>query len=219
MRFGLIAFDLDGTLVDSLADLAASANALLAEQGVTPLDEAAIGRMVGDGAAMLVTRVFAAASLPQPSDALDRFLAIYNARLLQCTRPYPGIPDLLRQLSARRVPLAVLTNKPLHSTWQVLDGLDLARFFPRDRVLGGDGPFPRKPDPAALLHLAAAAGVDRQRTLLVGDSMVDAGTAASAGTGLCLARYGFGFADVAVAQLQPQPFVIDRPLDLVRFLY
>ncbi len=65
----------------------------------------------------------------------------------------------------------MLTNKPIASTRRILDGLDLARHFPPDAVLGGDGPFPRKPDPAALLHLAARAGAEADATLLVGDSV------------------------------------------------
>jgi phosphoglycolate phosphatase len=84
----------------------------------------------------------------------------------------------------------VLTNKPLGHTERLLEGLDLARFFAD--VLGGDGALPRKPDPAGLRHLMSAHGVVPSRTVLIGDSMVDAATARSAGTAFCLARYGFG---------------------------
>jgi phosphoglycolate phosphatase len=86
--------------------------------------------------------------------------------------------------------LAVLTNKPLEHTERLLKELDLARFFAG--VLGGDGPIPRKPDPAGLRHLMSAHRAVPSRTILVGDSRVDATTAASAGTAFCLARYGFG---------------------------
>ena len=124
----LVVFDFDGTLVDSRRDLAESANQVLQEYGGTPHSEEAIGRMVGDGAATLVARAFAAAHLPQPSAALDRFLAVYNRRLLTFTRPYPGIPEVLEQLQSR-VTVGVLTNKPLGPTRNILDGLDLARFL------------------------------------------------------------------------------------------
>ena len=87
--------------------------------------------MVGDGAATLVARAFAAAGVEPPADALDRFLAIYNDRLLSHTRPYPGIPELLDALGARAT-LAVLTNKPLAATRRILGGLDLARYFAED---------------------------------------------------------------------------------------
>src|SRR5438874_8494910 len=115
MNSRLIVFDLDGTLVDSRRDLANSMNTLLAECGAAPLPEETIGRMVGDGAAVLVARGFAAARVPAPPDALARFLAIYDDHLLDHTRPYDGIADALTALG-RRADLAVLTNKPLAAT-------------------------------------------------------------------------------------------------------
>lgn len=216
-RSGLIVFDLDGTLIDSRRDLAESANAVLAQFGAGPLAEDAIGRMIGDGAATLVARAFAAAGCAQPHDALERFLAIYNSRLLTFTRPYPGIPEALADLAAR-TDLAVLTNKPLAPTMQILSGLGLASFFSREAVLGGDGPFPRKPDPAGLLHLAAKAGVPIGETLLIGDSSIDWRTARAAGARICLARYGFGFDGVPPSELGGDDRVIGAPADLLSVL-
>jgi phosphoglycolate phosphatase len=213
----LLAFDLDGTLVDSRRDLAESANELLIEYGCGPLAEKSIVRMVGSGAATLVARAFAAANRPLPPQALDRFLSIYGRRLLRFTRAYPGMPDVLEQLSSR-VMLAVLTNKPAAATHQILAGLDLDRFFPPARVLGGDGPLPRKPDPAGLLQLASDSGVPSSDTMLVGDSMIDLRTARHARTQVCLARYGFGFEDVPTAELLPEVRLIDAPEDLLAIL-
>ncbi len=215
--FHLVAFDLDGTLVDSLRDLAESANALLVELGAAPLDEEAIGRMVGDGAATLVRRVLVAAGRPERPDALARFLAIYNARLLNCTRPYPGVATLLAALEGR-VKLAVLTNKPLEATRRILDGLDLARYFPADRVVGGDGPFPRKPDPAGLQWLASVETAPLDRTVLVGDSPIDWRTAQNAGARICVARYGFGAAGFKPGDLKADDRSINSPLDLLTLL-
>src|SRR5258707_8498667 len=189
--FQLYVFDLDGTLIDSRRDLANATNALLVECGAAPLPEDRIGRMVGDGAATLVARAFDASGLARPADALPRFLAIYESHLLEHTRPYPGIPALLDALGAR-ASLAVLTNKPLASTRRILAGLDLARHFADEAVVGGDGPFPRKPDPAGLQHLIAQAKVSVESTLLVGDSNIDWRTGRAALTPVCLARDGFG---------------------------
>jgi phosphoglycolate phosphatase len=213
----LVVFDLDGTLVDSRRDLAESANAILEQCGGGPLAEDLIGRMVGDGAATLVARAFSAAGCAKPPDALERFLAIYNSRLLKFTRPYPGIPGTLKTLS-RRVPLAVLTNKPLHATREILEGLALAQFFPAARVLGGDGPFPRKPDPSGLLHLAAGAQVSARDTVLVGDSVIDWRTGRAAGAKVCLVRYGFGFEGFPVEDLSPDDRAVDQPAGLLQML-
>jgi phosphoglycolate phosphatase len=212
----LIVFDLDGTLIDSRRDLAESANAVLQEHGCAPQSEEAIGRMVGDGAATLVRRAFAAASCPQPANALERFLAIYNGRLLKFTRPYPGVAETLRALDGRAT-LAVLTNKPLAATREILTGLGLAAFF-ADRVLGGDGPLPRKPDPAGLVHLMADTHMRPAETLLVGDSVIDWETAHAASAHSCVARYGFGFDGFPVERLTGDDRLIDRPMQLLETL-
>jgi phosphoglycolate phosphatase len=170
--------------------------------------------MVGDGAATLVARAFAAVEIDRPSDALERFLRIYGDHLLDHTRPYPGIREALDHLRSRRQ-LAVLTNKPLASTRRILDGLSLASYFPPAAVVGGDGPFPRKPDPAALCHLAAQADVPLRDTLLVGDSAIDWRTARAAGVAACLVRYGFGFDGVPLDQLRAEDRVISAPNELM----
>jgi phosphoglycolate phosphatase len=210
----LFVFDLDGTLVDSLRDLADSANELLAACGAQRLGEAAIGSMVGDGAARLVARAMLSAGVRPPADALDRFLAIYDTRLLDHTRPYEGIPEALDALG-ERASLALLTNKPLGATRRILAGVDLIRFFDEDAMIGGDGPFPRKPDAAGLLHLCARAGVGAGEAMMVGDSVIDWQTAKKAGTRICLARYGFGFRGFPQADLARDDVVIDRPADLL----
>jgi phosphoglycolate phosphatase len=213
--FRLFVFDLDGTLVDSRRDIADAANALLESCGATPLAEDRIGRMVGDGAAVLVARAFAAGGVEAPPDALDRFLLLYQERLLVHTRPYPGIPDALEALG-RQATLAVLTNKPLRATREVLAGLDLARFFADDAIVGGDGPFPRKPHPDGLQHIQTVAAADPSSTLLVGDSIIDFRTARAARTPICLARYGFGFEGFPVDLLRSADRTIDTPIGLLR---
>ena len=213
----LIVFDLDGTLVDSRRDLAASINALLIACGAEPLPERTVGTMVGEGAQTLVARAFAAVRRDPPPDALDRFLAIYNAHLLDETRPYPGVIRVLQTL-LERASLAVLTNKPLAATRQILAGLDLTRYFPDDRVIGGDGPFARKPDPSGLRHLIAQAAATPATTTLVGDSAIDWRTARNAAARACLVRYGFGFESVPLDQLGSAEMVVDTPEALLDVL-
>ncbi len=216
----LVVFDLDGTLADSSKDLADGVNLLLAELGGRRLPDDDVVRMVGEGVEVLVARALAAGGVdPAPPDAvsLDRFVAIYEARMLVHTRVYPGIPEALRH-TAGVARLAVLTNKPARETAGLLRGLAIDEFF-GDAVVAGDGPLPRKPDPAGLRHLMALLGAAPETTLMVGDSRIDLETARAAGTAVCLARYGFGFrfqpneiADVALFANSPADLAgaIDR---------
>lgn len=207
----LIVFDLDGTLIDSRRDLADAANALIVERGGHPLPVDAIGRMVGEGAAVLVARALTAAGLPVEAAGLPRFLELYDERLLDTTRPYPGIGEALDALAAFAT-LAVLTNKPLAPTRRLLDAFGFSALVAA--TIGGDSEFPRKPDPASLNYLMAAFGASPHSTVMVGDSWVDYRTARAAGTAVCLARYGFGYEGVQVAELRGDEALADHPSDL-----
>ncbi len=185
----LVVFDLDGTLVDSRQDLAASTNDVLAGLGAGPLPVDAVEQMVGDGARTLVHRALVHAGCDADLDvALADFHKCYARRLLETTRPYEGIADLLRSLRGTR--MAVLTNKPLAPTRRLIDHFGWSGIF--DYVVGGDGPFARKPDPAGLRHVMTSCGADPHETMMVGDSMVDVDVARRAGTHICVAAYGFG---------------------------
>jgi phosphoglycolate phosphatase len=205
----LVAFDLDGTLVDSSGDLAASGNALLASYGAAPLSRDAVVAMVGDGARELVRRLLTATALDVPlDDALDRFLSVYNERLLATTVPYDGIPALLQELRPT-TRLAVLTNKPVSPSERILRGLGLREYF--DDVIGGDSDFGRKPKPDGLLALVDRAGVSTARTLMVGDSVTDLRTARHAKVPACVVRYGFGFLQMSSDDAASATFVVDSP--------
>ena len=207
----LIAFDLDGTLIDSRRDLAESANQVITELGGTPLAEEAIGRMVGEGASVLVRRAVAAAGLGEVPSALPRFLEIYDGRLTTHTRAYEGIEEAVR--SARRVArVIVLTNKPARPSERILETLGLLGLF--DEVIGGDGPLPRKPDPASLCAAMERAGATTTRTLLIGDSVIDHETAIRASTRCCLATYGFGFVMFPRERLTGEEWMAATPDDL-----
>jgi phosphoglycolate phosphatase len=209
----LIVFDLDGTLVDSVRDLAESVNDLLETRGASPLSTDEVGRMVGEGARQLVGRALSARRLDWALDeALKQFLQIYDRRLLEHTRPYPGIVDVLEDVH-RRARLAVLTNKPARPTGRLLDALELRKYFAD--VLGGDEDgVPRKPDPTGLHLLMRRAGVANRATLLVGDSLADLETARNAGAAICLARYGFGFANLPADALRGNEYFVDAPSEL-----
>jgi phosphoglycolate phosphatase len=184
----LIAFDLDGTLIDSSRDLAESVNELLGELGAPPLPAHDVTRMIGEGAKVLIRRALAASGIPEDPQAIARFLEIYDRRLLNHTRPYHGIPEIVR--SARQhARIAVLTNKPLAPSEKILVGLAMRDLF--DDVIGSDGGYPRKPDPTGLRALMERAGATPERTLMVGDSGIDYETAKSAAARCCLVAYGF----------------------------
>jgi phosphoglycolate phosphatase len=206
----LIAFDLDGTLIDSRRDIADSANELLSQYGAPPLTVDAVVAMVGEGARLLITRVLAAASVDAPIDeALARFIEIYERHLVAHTRPYPGIPEALGEL-LRRTKLAVLTNKPRRAALEILDHFDLLDLFVD--VIGGDGPQPRKPDPGGLHALRAQVNARPEETLVIGDSWVDVETARQA-----RARAGFvtwGFGAPPPEGLRPNEFEIHHPGEL-----
>lgn len=213
MPIRLIVFDLDGTLVDSRRDLAESANQLIRECGGTPLSEETVGQLVGAGVRHWVPRALAAAGVRSvPPQALERFISIYETRLLVHTRAYPGWPETLAQL-AETAELAVLTNKLQQATVKILEGLGLARFF--TQVGGVGGSYPPKPAPEGLQALMARAGATPAETLLVGDSAVDAQTARNAGVRLCLARYGYGFVEMLPEALRADDVFIDRPEELL----
>jgi phosphoglycolate phosphatase len=212
IRFAV--FDLDGTLVDSRRDLADAANRLIRKLGGEPLSEQAVTSMVGEGAAVLVRRVLAAAGLdPESPGALAQFLDLYDERLLRHTRPYDGTEAMLAALSAR-MRLAVLTNKPQAHTERVLRGLGLSRFF--QDVIGGDTPFGRKPDPGGLSELARRAGVPLAATALIGDSPIDLETARRAGSQAVLVSYGFGYRG---DDLRDGEHVVSSPAELARLLW
>jgi phosphoglycolate phosphatase len=212
----LIAFDLDGTLIDSRRDLADAANALIVELGGAPLTEEAIGRMVGEGAALLVRRALDAAGVGDPPGGVARFLELYDARLLNHTRLYDGIADVVA--TARRYGrVVVLTNKPIQPSERILSALGVRDLF--DELVGGDSPHPRKPDPEALLALMARAGASAERTLLVGDSAIDLETAQRAGCRCCLAAFGFGYRTLPQHRLSGREWVAADAAALSRAIH
>jgi phosphoglycolate phosphatase len=211
MKRTAVLFDLDGTLVNSVPDLAAAANRLLAELGRDPLGEAEIAAMVGDGVAKLVERALAARQAEDAAlaPAIARFTALYEADAITRTRPYPGVPEGLAALARAGAALAVCTNKSERATHAVLEGLGLAPFF--SAVLGGDSLPTHKPDPAPLIAALDRLGVAPAQAAMVGDHRNDVLAAHGAGTAAIFARYGYGLASLGA--LRPDAMV-DRFADL-----
>lgn len=144
--------------------------------------------------------------------ALPRFVEVYGSRLLNHTRLYDGVPDAVR-VAREHAHVAVLTNKAQGPSERILEGLGVRELF--DDVVGGDGPLPRKPDPAALLDLMGRSGASGSYTLLVGDSTFDHQTALRASSRCCMAAYGFGYATFAVEDLTGEEWIAADSRDLV----
>ncbi len=192
-----IAFDLDGTLLDTIADLAGAVNALLAERGHAPLPQDTVRALVGKGMANLVRRALALATSRAPESiddttlaaALARYQALYSAELGRATQPFPGLVDCLDRLRAAGFPLAIITNK---ATRFVRPHLALAGIADRfDVIVGGDDLPAKKPDPGPLLHVAAAFGIAPSRLLMVGDSANDVLAARAAGCPVVVVPHGY----------------------------
>ena len=186
----LLIFDLDGTLIDSKRDLALSVNATRAHLGMGPLDIGKISSYVGNGAPVLIRRALGEqATDVLVEEALDFFLEYYREHKLDNTRLYPGVPESLDRLRAAGKRLAVLTNKPVAPSRGIVDGLGVSGHF--FQIYGGNSFIFKKPNPIGVEKLMAEAGVDRGRTLMVGDSGVDVETARNAGVQACGVTYGF----------------------------
>jgi phosphoglycolate phosphatase len=182
MSYQCLLFDLDGTLVDSRADLINSVNLMLLELGRETLPGARVIKYVGEGAKLLVERALRA-DLNGARDSYDVDLAVevfrrhYREHLLDQTRVYPEVEQTLARLE--HIPKAVVTNKPYEFTMALLEGIGLARYF--KVVFGGDSLAERKPSPLMLIEAARRCGARASECLMVGDSRVDveAGRAAS----------------------------------------
>lgn len=189
MKASLVVFDLDGTVLDSVFDIASSVNVMRRRMGLDALPLSVIYGYVGDGAHMLVRR-----SLPTEAgeadvkQALAYFLEDYRVHMLDHTAPYPGVVETLMSMQGRT--LCVLTNKLTGLTEAMLEKLDLLHHF--QYVFGSDR-FPRKkPDPIGVLYLLEATGIPSSQAMMVGDTANDVETGRRAGVLTCGVTYGLG---------------------------
>jgi phosphoglycolate phosphatase len=188
-----VVFDLDGTLVDSVPDIAAALGALMAEHGLEPQSRPAVERMVGHGVANLVARAFAAHGRTFVGEALDqaveRYMALYEPRATWETRLYPGVAETVAELAEAGVRMAVCTNKPGAVSRRIVEALGLGGTI--GIVVGGDAGPARKPAPDLLLHAVSLIGVQPARAVLVGDSGADVASARAAGMPVIVVDYGY----------------------------
>ncbi len=199
----LLVFDLDGTLVDSVPDLTAALNRVLADRSLAPFSPQEVAPMVGDGAGMLLRRAFAARGVEADEAAVQAYLADYGRNFAVETRLYPGAAQALRQLQQDRWRFAVCTNKPEQPARRLLDTLGVGAFF---AAIGGGDSFPtRKPDPAHLLATIAAACGAPEDSIMLGDHANDVRAARGAGIPCLFAGWGYGapgMADGAAARVE-----------------
>ena len=186
----LIIFDLDGTLADTIPDIAAALTATLADIGVSPPPLAVVRDLVGDGSRVLIERALARAGATADAAALvPRFVDHYAAHVCVDSRLYPGVVPALEAARQAGVALTVITNKIGALARDLLDRLGVARRF--TTVIGdGDG-FPRKPDPTAARSIMAHLGTTPARTAVIGDGIPDVRTARAAGARAVAAGWGY----------------------------
>lgn len=186
----LLIFDLDGTLIDSSCDLAISTNAMLRHLGRPEVDEKIVNSYVGDGAQVLVRRALGnGLSDSEFQTAYDFFIRHYRTHSLENTRLYPGISEALEALKHAGNTLAVLTNKPVKISRDILAGLGVESIFVH--VYGGDSFPAKKPDPVGIETLMKETGSARESTTMIGDTSVDIRTARAAGVRACGVLWGF----------------------------
>jgi phosphoglycolate phosphatase len=184
-----IIFDLDGTLIDSQLDLVLSVNAMLEHMGREPHMQEKICSFIGNGASTLVQRALGEnATEADVEKGLAYFLQYYRAHMLDNTGLYPGVRETLAQL--QKYPMAVLTNKPVHFSRAIIEGLNLSSHF--RCVYGGNSFETKKPDPQGAQILLRELQVAPQQAMMVGDSDVDVKTARNSGMHACGVTYGFG---------------------------
>lgn len=189
----VVAFDMDGTLIDSAADIGAAVNRMRVSFGLAPLPRESVVRMVGNGARVLVARALADTPGADLDEAFRRYRREYDTHLIDETRLYPGVPDGLEALRAAGFRLAIYTNKPYKSTCFILKGLGVDAFFPV--VVGADSGFPLKPEPDALYHILKETGTDAAMSWMVGDNWTDIDSGRAAGVRTAYCTYGYGAPD------------------------
>ena len=202
-----VVFDLDGTLIDTAPDLAATLNRVLEREGVGPVPYAAARNMIGSGARRMIERGLTAEGRSFTTVMVDRmleeFIDHYSAHIADSSRPFPGLEAALDKLAAAGCHCAVCTNKYEQLSRLLLDALGLSARF--TAIAGQDTFGIRKPDPEVLRRTIRMAGGDVARAVMVGDSAIDIETARAAGVPVVVVS--FGYTEIPVAELRPDRLI------------
>jgi phosphoglycolate phosphatase len=222
-RIRLLVFDLDGTLIDSRLDLIHSVNAMLQHIGRPALDGDVIASYVGDGAPALVRRAVGETNdEARFREALEYFLGYYRLHKLDHTTVYSGVAETLASLADPSLPypsngvrrqMAVLSNKPVNPSRDILHALGLGDFFVR--IYGGNSFTTKKPDPLGVQTILYETGVAADEALIIGDSSIDLLTGRNAGIWTCGVTYGF--APHSLEDVPPD-VLIESPCELEELL-
>jgi phosphoglycolate phosphatase len=211
VKYELLIFDLDGTLIDTRQDIANSANAMLEHYGLKPKTVSELTGYVGDGIAAFVERCIGDTELDF-EEAVALFKSIYTEKLLENTKPYDGVMDLLDRLHMHR--RVILTNKACGPSKTIVNGLGLAPYF--ELLVGGDTLPRKKPFPDGVEYILETTGVDRDRTLLIGDGRNDMLASVEAGIRSVYVSWGFSN-DGILSDVRPD-YRIDTPEELLGIL-
>jgi phosphoglycolate phosphatase len=202
-----IAFDLDGTLIDTAPDLISTLNLVLAGEGLPPLDHDEARRMIGGGVLAMIERALAAEGRDPPRPQIDRmfraFVDYYGAHIAERSRPYPHVDAVLTRLRAEGFRLAVCTNKLEFLSVRLLDALKLRHHFVA--ICGRDTFGVHKPDPEMLRRTILCAGGEPEHAIMVGDSGTDMRTARAAA--IPIIAVDFGYSEVPIASLNPDRLI------------
>ncbi len=191
----VVVFDMDGTLIDSVGDIAAAINRMRASYGLSALTRDAVVGMVGSGARVLVAKATADVPGLDQDEAFRRYRHEYDTHLVDSTTLYPGVPEGLQSLRSAGFRLAVYTNKPHGSTLHILKQLRAEGLF--SAVIGADSGFPLKPAPDALQYILRETDSDPGRSWMVGDNWTDVESGHAAGLRTAFCSWGYGvFHDV-----------------------
>jgi len=216
MKFEATLWDLDGTLVDSLEDIAAAMSRVLERLGLPTHDLASYRRFVGEGVEVLVERALPDSHRDDHTrrQAVADMREIYAANLLKKTKPYDGVPEALNEIRRRGLSLSVLSNKPDAPTREIVG----ACFpdHPFQKIVGARSDVPKKPDPTAAFAIAGELGVAPEKFIFFGDTAIDMQTAASAGMFPVGVLWGFrGPEELLSAGAR---MLVNSPADLLAWL-